>query len=275
MKNTSAVQPTPTKFEQTPSPPVATEARELPSETPSPELAIATPVPACVDLYYGEYAQFEIINPSGRRVLVDVNDPEKLSYPVVDRDILLTTHTHWDHFNEEFQANFPGKQLFVQTGLLGAPDVLIQGIASSHNAGDQLLPEGGTNYIYIIETAGLRIAHFGDIGQTSFSDAQLKDLGKIDIAITQFHNPYSEMNAENRKGIQLMDQLQPSLIIPTHSNLDTIKLAKSLWNGYYAEAPSLQICDLDLTKSETQILLMGDVVETMRKYVELVPWENR
>ena len=207
--------------------------------------------------------------------MVDINDPDKLSSPVVDDDILLTTHTHWDHYNEKFIANFPGDQLFVQTGLLEAPDVIIQGIASSHNAGERLIDDGGSNYIYLIETGGLRIAHFGDIGQTALTQEQLEILGEIDIAITQVNNPYSDMNAENRKGINLMEQLQPRLIIPTHSNLDTIKLALSLWNGYYKESTNLQICESDLRNADPQILLLGDVVETMRNYVELVPWENR
>jgi L-ascorbate metabolism protein UlaG (beta-lactamase superfamily) len=275
LTNTSVVQTSPTAPTQTLASPLATETIELPSATPSHELATATTVPACVVLYYGEYAQFEIVIPSGLRIMVDINDPEKLSRPVVDRDILLTTHTHWDHFNEEFQANFPGEQLFVQTGILKAPDVEIQGIASAHNAGDQLLPDGGTNYIYIIETAGLRIAHFGDIGQTSLSKEQLKDLGKIDIAITQFHNPYSDMNAGNRKGIQLMEQLQPRLIIPTHTNLDTIKLALLQWNAYYTDSATQKVCESDFDKGDTKILLMGDVVETYRKYVDLSPWEDR
>ena len=275
LTNKSTVKTTPTLPTQTLVPPMATETWQLPSPTPSPKPTTVTPVQTCVELNYGEYAQFEIINPTGFRVLVDINDPEKLSSPVVDSDILLTTHTHWDHFNEEFQANFSGEQLFVQTGMLEAPDFVIQGVASAHNEGDRLLPEGGTNYIYIIDTAGLRIAHFGDIGQKSFSEEQLRELGEIDIAITQFHNLYSDMNAENRKGIHLMGQLQPGLIIPTHANLDAIKLAVSLWNGYFAETTSIQICDDDLTKNETQILILGDIVETMRKYVELASWENR
>ena len=275
LTDATVAQTTPTMSTQTLASQLVSETKEQPSATPSPEFATATPVPACVDLYYGEYAQFEIINPSGLRILVDINDPEKFSSPAVARDILLTTHTHWDHFNDEFQANFPGDQLFVQTGLLERPDVVIQGIASSHNEGDRLLPEGGTNYIYLIETGGLRIAHFGDIGQTRLSEEQLNMLGDIDIAITQIHNPYSDMNAENRKGIQLMEQLRPRLIIPTHSNLDTIKLAVMQWDGYYAESPTVQICESDLSDDGTKILLLGDAVEMMRKYVDLTPWKDQ
>jgi hypothetical protein len=275
LTDTIILQTTPTEPTQTHVPQLSTETRELPIATPSPEPTTVTPIPACVILKYGEYAQFEIINPSGLRILVDINDPDKLSNLVVDDDILLTTHTHWDHSNDEFQANFPGEQLFVQAGLIEAPNVIIQGIASAHNASDQLREEGGTNYIYVIETAGLRIAHLGDIGQTSFSEEQLTALGKIDIAITQFHNPYSGMNAENRKGIHLMEQLQPRLIIPTHTNLDTLKVALSQWDGYHTESSTQEICESDLSNDETKILMMGDAVDTYRKYVQLMLWEER
>ena len=121
----------------------------------------------------------------------------------------------------------------------------------------------------------MRIAHLGDIGQKSFSEEQLRALGEIDIAITQINNPYSDMNAENRKGIRLMEQLQPRLIIPTHSNLDTIKLALLQWDGYYTESSSLKVCKSDLGEDVTKILLIGDTVETFRKYVNLKLWEDQ
>jgi len=193
----------------------------------------------------------------------------------MESDVLLTTHTHWDHWNEEFQVKFPGVQLFMQAGMLEAPGAIIQGIASAHNAGDRFKPQGGTNYIYLIEIGGLRIAHFGDIGQRTLTEEQLTVLGAVDIAITQINNTYSEMNAENRKGINLMEQLQPRLVIPTHLNLDTVKLAVAQWDGYFAQSSSVKICKSDFGQDGTEFLLMGDAVDTMTKYVEMVEWDGR
>lgn len=254
---------------QTPIPPTLTPLP--PTETSTSVPPTATPLPACVTLIYSGYAQFEIIDPSGLRVLVDVYDPEVLTSPVMATNILLTTHTHWDHYNQEFQAAFPGDQLFVQTGSLELQGANIRGIASAHNAGDRFRPEGGTNYIYLIEIGGMRIAHFGDIGQKAFTNEQLEILGTVDIAITQINNPFSEMTAENRKGISLIEQLQPRLVIPTHLNLDTVKLAIAQWPGFYVETSSVEICASDLGE-QTQFLLMGEAVETMTKYVELAEW---
>jgi hypothetical protein len=267
---TQTMEPTETKVDPSP-----TITRKPPTVTVTGILPTSTSVPACVTLHYGGYAQFEIISPFGQRVLIDVYDPDRLTRPAEADDVLLTTHTHWDHLNEEFQKNFPGLQLFVESGLLELPIAAIHGISSAHNEGDRLKPVGGTNYIYLIEVDGLRIAHFGDIGQTTLNKDQLNALGQVDIAITQINNPYSDMNADNRKGINLMEQVNPKLIIPTHFNLDTVKAALSNWVGYYHENSTVLICKSDLSEDLTQILLLGESVETMVKYVKLYVWEEK
>ncbi len=190
-------------------------------------------------------------------MLVDVHDPGKLSSPAIEQDILLTTHTHFDHVNDAFLVSFPGRQLFVRSGALSEPGLNITGIASAHNAGDRLKPEGGTNYIYLIEMDGFRIAHFGDIGQESFTTEQLEQLGRVDIAIMQLANAYSDMNIQNRKGFSLMEQLMPGFIIPTHLNLETAAAAADQWGGMFTDDSHARICH-DQLPGTTQILLLGD-----------------
>jgi len=163
-----------------------------PSPTPLPTAAPPTPPPAAtparqaVTIYYADNAQVELISPQGTRVLIDVYKPTALSSPATKNDVLLTTHKHQDHVNASFYTSFPGQQLMTKVGEIKVADVAILGIASAHNAADELKPEGGTNYIYVVDMGGLRIAHFGDIGQEALTAEQLKALGKVDIAITQF-----------------------------------------------------------------------------------------
>jgi hypothetical protein len=268
---------------QTPKLPAPSVTVGLPTATTNPTATVTktvippteTSLPICVSFIYGDYAQFEIIGPTGQRVLVDIHNPDNLTNLVDERDILLTTHTHWDHYNEEFLNAFPGMQMFVESDLLEVEDTIIQGIPSAHNVGDRLKMKGGTNTIYLIEMGGVRIVHFGDIGQESITEEQMVILGEIDIAITQIYNPYSDMNAENLKGIKLMEQVQPKVVIPTHLNLDTIKQAMTLWDGYRTETSIVQICETDLKGDQTKLLLVGDAVATMTKYVELKNWDNR
>ena len=210
-------------------------------------------------LYYEESAQIELIGPEGSRVLIDVNDPSALSGPPTAQDVLLTTHNHGDHRRLDFVSAFafPGKQLDVKTGGIKLKDISIRGIASAHNEGDEFRDEKGTNYIFIIDMAGLRIAHFGDIGQVALTPEQLKVLGQVDIAITQLASVFADMTAENIKGFNLMDQVQPKLIIPTHIFDPTCaKIAADKWIGYNSYKKYLSP-SIDNLPEATTIIFMG------------------
>ena len=149
-----------------------------------------------IQLYYSDPAQVELISPKGSRVLIDVCSPERLSSPPTGKDVLLTTHNHGDHRRLDFVKSFPGKQLDMKAGEIKLKDATICSIASAHNEGDEFKKEGGSNYIFIIDMAGFRIAHFGDIGQEALTPEQLKALGKVDI------KQFSGVVAENALQVQ-------------------------------------------------------------------------
>jgi L-ascorbate metabolism protein UlaG (beta-lactamase superfamily) len=210
-----------------------------------------------IKLYYSAPAQIELISARGTRVFIDVTTPEALSSPPTEKDVLLTTHNHGDHRRLDFVKIFPAQQLDVKIGEIKMEDVMIRGIASAHNEGDEFRSEGGTNYIFIVDMGGLRIAHFGDIGQNALTPEQLAALGKVDIAITQLSNPFSGMNAGNKKGFNLMDQVKPRLIIPTHIFESTCtKMAVDKWTGYKSSKKFISISPEDLS-GKTSILFMG------------------
>jgi hypothetical protein len=213
-----------------------------------------------ISVFYGENAQFEIVSPSGIHVYIDVHDPSAISVKGTIKDILLTTHHHPDHINTDMLDEFAGRQLDMKTGTLESGDVKVTGIASAHNAGDPFSDEGGTNYIFIIETAGLRIAHFGDIGQDALTKEQLAVLGKIDIAMTQFDNSYSGMNTANRKGLRLMEQLKPRLIIPTHIGEDAVKLLGKSYPALYTRGNPVRISKGSLPDRGT-VLFLGIIAK--------------
>ena len=217
-----------------------------------------------IKLYYHDPAQVELISPKGTRVLIDVCDPGKLSSPPIKKDVLLTTHNHGDHRRLDFVKSFPGQQLDVRIGEIKMQDVMIRGIASAHYEGAEFRPEGGSNYIFIVDMGGLRIAHFGDIGQDKLTPEQLTALGKVDIAITQLSNSYSGMNCTNKKGFHLMDQLKPKLIIPTHIfESPCVKIASEKWHGRNSYKSYLSIVPDDLV-DETHIIFMGQNAYRMK-----------
>ena len=212
---------------------------------------------APVKLYYEENAQIELISPKGLRVLIDVHDPNALSSPPTAKDVLLTTHNHGDHRRLDFVSSFPGQQLDVKVGEIHFDNVTIRGIASAHNDYSALRDEGGSNYIFIIDMAGLRIAHFGDIGQKALTPEQITALDKVDIAITQLANMFSDMTAANKKGFYLMDQVQPKLVIPTHIHDPACaKIAADQWIGFNSYKKSLSLSTDNLPEATT-IIFMG------------------
>jgi L-ascorbate metabolism protein UlaG (beta-lactamase superfamily) len=68
----------------------------------------------------------------------------------------------------------------------------------------------------------------GDIGQEHLTIKQINALGKIDVVMMQFSNPFSGMY-DSDKGYTLIEELKPQIIIPTHSNpKSTRKIGKIL-----------------------------------------------
>lgn len=209
---------------------------------------------------YGGAAQIEIFNGEGQRVILDLCDPGHLSAHVIKNDILLTTSD--DYFTADFIRDFPGEKLLTRVGEIKRDGLYIRGIASNRDEKDEFPDEKGTNYIFVIETAGLRIADFGYIGQKRLTQEQLTLLGNVDIALVPFYNFRNGMNAYNRKGFNLMDQVHPRIIIPTGLDMDTAQYAVEKWPGSYCESPALKISREQLPQ-QTRVIFMGS---TARQY---------
>jgi len=243
------------------------EPTSVPTSMPTP-----TPKPVGVTLTYEDNAQVELVTPTGRHIYIDVFNPGQLTKDPSTDDILLTTHLHNDHYYPSFVEAFPGQQIFDGTGKIELPDVIITGLTSAHNASDPFLDKGGTNYIFVIDTGGLRIVHFGDIGQEALTNEQMTAIGSVDVAITQFSNSYSNMDVTNLKGFNLMDQVKPRLITPTHSDSTTIKIAVGRWAGYYSDSRTVMISSSALP-SDQSILILGNLAISYGTIYNLKPWK--
>jgi uncharacterized protein (TIGR03437 family) len=115
-----------------------------------------------------------------------VTDPPVASIgytlPVLNADAVTITHNHTDHNNA---AGVGGKFTLVDGRPVtarqemtagGLPFVLIPGYHDNQNGTVR-----GPNTIVRWNQAGLRIAHFGDLGQEQLTAAQLADLQNLDI----------------------------------------------------------------------------------------------
>jgi len=230
---------------------------------PTDEASTATPLPIPTEtatrepaqgitLYYQGNAQFEIVSPAGVHIWFDVIDTGQFTAQPTINDVMLTTHSHTDHYDSKLAETFPGQKLNFQEGEINVSDV---------------------KDIMIVDVGGLRIAHFGDIGQDALTDEQLQTLGDVDIAITQFDNSFSDMSVTNKKGFNLMDQLKPKLIIPTaHVSQPAVAIAVEKWKGYvYTDTGGVKISKIDIP-TERSILIFGPLAYAYQSLFKLPSW---
>jgi L-ascorbate metabolism protein UlaG (beta-lactamase superfamily) len=258
-------------------PPLGTAAPVADTPVPAtdtPEAASAPQEPK-VKITYEDNAQFELVSPQGIRVLIDIAEPSKLTSPATAQDILLTTHSHSDHYNPEFVKSFPGQQLTMQEGEIKQADVAIKGIKAAHNA----TPPDGSDYIFVVDMGGLKLVHFGDLGQEELTQDQMDQLGEVDVALSQLENSYSAMSLANKKGFNQMEQVNPKLLIPTHgnANMNVIKYAVGVWKDAYADLGPVAIGRSDLSAGATKLLVLGDkyVIPAYQKVLNLPVWAKQ
>ena len=162
---------------------------------------------------------FLVKSPAGIQVVMD-------PYLVIEglkADVITVTHTHADHMDAFFQEDMfaLGVPLFVNTKMHWKKgDVSVFSVPAMHNP-VPVTPDRPTNTIFVVEVAGLRIAHFGDLGQSEFTPEQLAELGRIDVAFMQFDNSFSDLKASEGRAFRLMDRIAPRLIVPTHAGGDS------------------------------------------------------
>ncbi len=170
---------------------------------------------------------FIISSSNGAIIVADPTSmptPEELD---LNPDAVTITHIHSDHIDLKFIEPLNCKKSVATVESFFIKDFHVYSVASSHR-GNYINYENPNNIIYVFEVDGLRIAHMGDIGQDHMTIKQIESLGKIDIALMQFSNPFSGM-FNSDKGFTLIEELKPQIIVPTHSNpSSTRKIAKIL-----------------------------------------------
>ncbi|MBZ2165088.1 MBL fold metallo-hydrolase [Methanobacterium spitsbergense] len=170
---------------------------------------------------------FIIISSTGTVIVADPTSMPTQEELDLNPDAVVITHSHSDHIDPKFIETIKCKKSIGTVERFDVKDIHIYSIPSSHR-GNKINYNNPNNVIYVLEVDGLKIAHMGDIGQDHMTIKQIESLGKIDIALMQFSNPFSGM-FNSDKGYTLIEEIKPQLIIPTHSNpRSTRKIAKIL-----------------------------------------------
>ncbi len=169
---------------------------------------------------------FEITTPAGTKIVIDPHNLEeyRIKANALKPDLVLMTHFHTDHTNLEGLAN--GKTVRQHNALKKDDkgrfvnwndvdekfkDVRIYTIPTFHDSQKGI--KNGLNGIWVIETAGLRIAHLGDLGHL-LTKAQLKKLGTIDVLMVPVGGVYTINGIEAQR---VVEQIKPRRwVLPMH-----------------------------------------------------------
>ena len=160
------------------------------------------------------YISYAITSAEGETIIVDPRVMPAKDMADLNPAAIVTTNDHPEHCDKAYSDSYDCQKILYVRADISTKDFHIYSIPSARQG--RTVYENANSEIIIIEVDGLRIADFGDIGQKELTSDQLEQLGDIDIAFMQFENEFTQMSLENEKGFNLMKQLNPKIIIPTH-----------------------------------------------------------
>lgn len=181
---------------------------------------LAFAVPAAPRLSWYGQSCFLLETPRGTRILMDptVRAANAAAPEELRAGLVTISHEHADHNNVGLVPGSPRILRGLTRDRKGwmkvretYEDVSIRTIGVYHD--QRAGKERGLNTIFVLETAGVRIAHLGDLGHT-LSNGQLSDLGQVDVVLIPVGGR-DTIDAD--QAAQVMDQIRPRLfVIPMH-----------------------------------------------------------
>jgi len=175
-----------------------------------------------ITIEYIAHACFRITSPSGEQLLIDPFASRVwigYDYPDgIESDAVLITHPHYDHDGGVSRGHTPPwpdtMTVRRKPGHYELSDIRILGVAGKH--ADPYGKEfGQTNTIWLLEVAGLRIAHIGDNGP--LSEEAAAQIGTVDILMMPIDSEFHILKEHEIQAI--LQQLTPSILIPMHYRL--------------------------------------------------------
>lgn len=174
--------------------------------------------------WFGQ-STFRLTDEDGASVVIDPFDEAAIAarrrweYPTlagVTADLLLVTHEHPDHNAVDVVEGDPA----VVRSLAGTHETPlgpVVGVASEHDeaAGTQR----GHNVMYVLDFAGKRVAHLGDLGQRELRGEQAAALGTVDVLFVPVGGGPT-IGAE--QAIDVAATLSARVIVPMHYRTERI-----------------------------------------------------
>jgi len=172
---------------------------------------LALPLPAQVTLEYIAHASFVLEATNGQRLIIDPYNSERwLGYTFpesVSADYVLVTHPHYDH-DASYYFRAP---VFREPGEYTLGPFRVLGVPAKH-AGGFGAEFSFKSTVFVIETGGIRVAHFGDAGPLDAE--QVKRIGRVDVVLLPIDGQDHILKPGQIEEIRR--QLKPSIMVPMH-----------------------------------------------------------
>lgn len=149
-----------------------------------------------------------LLDHEGYRVLFDPYEP-RIGYPaprVSDPNLIVVSHDHHDH-NAVGQVS--GRATVVR-GIASRTygPLRVGGSIGWHDDGDGAEPVSLT----LLEWAGRRIAHFGDLG-TDLEAEQEREFSNLDLLLMPCGGDYT---LDGKRAARVVERLRPRVVVPMH-----------------------------------------------------------
>jgi len=173
----------------------------------------------------------------------------EFDYPAIEgvaAELVLVTHEHRDHNGVEAISGSPAV-IRSTAGTLESPVGEVVAVASEHD--EVAGTKRGPNTIFVFTLDDLRIAHFGDFGQTALRDEQADAIGQVDLAFVPVGGGPTIGAAQAR---ELVDTIGARWVVPMHyrtpriSFLETADAFLELYGDavVQCDAPSFDTAEL-------------------------------
>lgn len=155
-----------------------------------------------------------------RTVVIDPHDGKGIGLkpPKTKADIVLISHSHYDHADGLPLVSAPSTIVVREAGRKEVLGIKILAIDSYHDNESGRLR--GKNLIFLCEMEGLRICHLGDLGHIPF-EAQLKHMKDVDLLLIPVGGTYT---LDAREASRTVENVKPKITIPIHYKIPGLQV---------------------------------------------------
>lgn len=171
-----------------------------------------------VELTWWGHAMFALTAADGTRVLLDPYSEIGYQIPTaaeLSAQVVTLSHDHPDHSNVTLAGEATVLRGLTADGWASVDetfdDTRIFSIDAFHDNSEG--SERGRDALFVIETADLRIAHLGDIGQAELTLEQLDALGQIDVLLIPVGGVFT---VDAAGATDIVGQIGPRIVVPMH-----------------------------------------------------------